>query len=78
MRRDYKAAAGAAVFIGDFLPARDEVFDAAEEVADALTKLHAAVTEARDAEQADDAVDELLDALRGKPVGPARFVEVKG
>jgi hypothetical protein len=58
------ANATRAVLIGNFLPAHDEVFDLAEHISIALGTLHAYIRRVRDTEQADNAVRELLDALR--------------
>lgn len=60
----FEATAVHAVFVGDSLPAHDEVFDAATKVAHGLRDLHRHVTATRTVEQADAAVAELLDALQ--------------
>jgi len=74
MAKEFEQRANTAVFIGDFLPAHDATFDIAEQVAEALGRLHRYITEVRDEEQATNAVNELLDALAGKPVGPAAHI----
>jgi hypothetical protein len=58
--KDYVAAASGSVFAGAYLPAHDEVFDLAESIAADVQALHAYITSVRSAEQADDAVRELL------------------
>lgn len=52
-----------AVFVGDYLPAHDEVFDAAEVIAMSLRTLHAYITQARSPEQADEALAEMGRAI---------------
>lgn len=57
------ATAPHAVFIGDYLPAHDEVFDLAEAIAARCFELHDYVSRVRSPEQATLAVRELLTAL---------------
>lgn len=52
-----------AVLLGNFLPAHDECFDAAEGIAKVLTDLHAHVAKVRDVEQADAALVEMGKAV---------------
>jgi hypothetical protein len=59
----YQQQAAAAVLIGGYLPAHDEVFDLAEVIGVSFDRLRAYITTVRDAEQADLAVAELLEAL---------------
>lgn len=61
---DLKHVATEGVFVGMFLPAHDEVFDLAEKIGESLDRLRAYITQVRDADQADDAVDELLGYLK--------------
>jgi hypothetical protein len=60
---DYRQRAALAVLTGEYLPARDEVFDLAGEVGAALDKMYAYISKERSAEQANDAIDELLSVL---------------
>jgi hypothetical protein len=52
-----------AVFLGNSLPAHDQVFDAAEALARTLSDLHAYVASVRDTEQADAALVEMGKAV---------------
>jgi len=59
-----KSVAVDTVLVGYSLPAHDEVFDLAEQISDKVSELHTYVTSVRSLDQADDAVKELLDALK--------------
>lgn len=48
---------------GAYIPAHDMTFDLAEEIGNLLDAFRSYVTEVRDAEQADNAVTELLTAF---------------
>jgi hypothetical protein len=61
--RNLGHAASEAVFIGGSLPAHDQVFDLAVEVGESLESMRTYITGVRDAEQANAAVTELLEAL---------------
>jgi len=52
-----------AVTEGNYLPAHDEVFDAAKTIGETLDQLHKYITAVRDEKQADQAVIELLTFL---------------
>ena len=51
------------VLAGDFIPAHDQTFDLAAAIGGLLDQFRDYVTEVRDAEQADNATEELLAAL---------------
>jgi hypothetical protein len=63
MSRDYAAIAAHTVFMGRFIPAHDETHDLAAEIGATVAAFHAYVASVRDAEQADGAVAELLNAM---------------
>ena len=59
----FVSVAVSTVLGGSFIPAHDQTFDIAESIAKQLDAFREYVTEARDALQADDAVQELLEAF---------------
>jgi hypothetical protein len=69
------------VGLGDFIPAHDETFDLAEEIAQKLQAFLAYVTEARDAEQAEGALAELGQAIaiatNARPTTITDFIAAK-
>lgn len=62
-REAFAAVATATVFLGNTIPAHDETFDLAESIGSQLDAFREYVAEARDAQQADAAVTELLTAF---------------
>ena len=52
---------------GNYIPAHDETFDIAAAIGGQLDQFRTYVTEVRDAEQADNAVKELLEAFLKAP-----------
>lgn len=63
MSAQFAAVGTATVLGGDYIPAHDQTFDLAESIGTQLDAFRAYVTEVRDAEQADNAVEELLAAF---------------
>lgn len=63
MTTAFTTVATATVLGGDFIPAHDQTFDLAESIGAQLEQFREYVTEVRDAEQADNAVTELLAAF---------------
>jgi hypothetical protein len=61
---DYRYAGVSAALIGSFIPAHDETFDLAESIGNQLDEFREYVASVRDAEQADNAVTELLVAFK--------------
>jgi hypothetical protein len=59
----FVSAATAAVLGGAYIPAHDATFDIAEAIGRHLEAFRGYVAEVRDAEQADNAVEELLEHL---------------
>lgn len=54
----------ATVFVGNYIPAHDETFDLAEEIGDRLEKFRTYIEGVRDAEQAQNALEELAEAIK--------------
>jgi hypothetical protein len=63
MAYPFTATAVSTVFMGKNIPAHDETLDLAESIGQKLDAFRDYVTSVRDAEQAGDAVKELLTAL---------------
>jgi hypothetical protein len=59
----FTATAVTTVIMGDNIPAHDETLDLAETIGQKLDEFREYITSVRDAEQAHDAVKELLAAL---------------
>jgi DNA-binding ferritin-like protein len=59
----FEEVAAPTVLSGAFIPAHDMTFDIAEAIGRMLDRFQKYVTEARDAEQADNATEELLTAF---------------
>lgn len=59
----FTAVATATVLGGSFIPAHDQTFDIAAAIGGQLEQFRAYVAEVRDAEQADNATEELLAAF---------------
>jgi len=59
----FVSVAATAVLAGSFIPAHDETFDLAESIGKQLDAFREYVASVRDAQQADDAVAELLAAF---------------
>jgi hypothetical protein len=60
----FVSVAASTVLAGSFIPAHDQTFDIAESIGTQLDEFRAYVASARDADQADNAVAELLTAFR--------------
>jgi hypothetical protein len=67
--------AGPTVFMGDNIPAHDETHDLAELIGSKLDEFRDYVESVRDADQADDAVVELLQAFLKVHAGRERVTE---
>lgn len=75
MAKKFVDVAGPTVFMGDSIPAHDETHDLAEVIGTKLDEFRDYVESVRDADQADDAVVELLQAFLKVYVGRERVTE---
>lgn len=58
-----RAVALHAALVGNHIPAHDEVFDLAEQIGETVGKLHDYIADVRNVDQADAAIEELLNSL---------------
>lgn len=75
MAKKFVDVAGPTVFMGDNIPSHDETHDLAEVIGTKLDEFRDYVESVRDAEQADDAVVELLQAFLKVHAGRERVTE---